>query len=90
MAEEKFEQLLKQLEKIADELETGELSLDEAIAKYEAGIRLYRTCRKVLDAAEKRIEVLSKEGTAPAVKPFEPPSKEPEERGSGEEDEELT
>ena len=89
MAEKKFEKLLGELEAIADELEKGELSLDQAIAKYEAGITLYRACRKVLDAAQKRIEVLSKKGAGYEAKPFRPGAEEPEGKEAPEETEET-
>ena len=47
MAEMKFEDALKKLEKIVAELEGGELSLDEALKKYQEGIELSRACSQV-------------------------------------------
>jgi len=60
MAEIKFEDALKKLEKIVDDLERGDLSLDEALKKYQEGIELSRTCAQRLENAKKKIEVLSK------------------------------
>ena len=60
MAEVKFEDALKKLEKIVEDLETGELSLDEALKKYQEGIELSRVCVARLDSAKKKIDVLSK------------------------------
>jgi len=60
MAEIKFEDALKKLEKIVDDLERGELSLDEALKKYQEGIELSRACAQRLENAKKKIEVLSK------------------------------
>lgn len=60
MTKEKFEVSLKKLEKIVDELEAGELSLEETLKKYEEGVKLSRVCSKTLSEAEKKIEVLSK------------------------------
>jgi len=60
MAEIKFEEALKKLEKIINELESGELSLDESLKKYQEGIELARTCNQKLDSAKKKIDLLSK------------------------------
>lgn len=58
MAKQTFESAMKQLEQIALELESGELSLDMAMKKFEEGIQLSRFCTKKLDETEKRIAVL--------------------------------
>jgi len=60
MAEIKFEEALKKLEKIVAELEQGDLSLDEALKKYQDGIELSRVCSAKLDSAKKKIDVLAK------------------------------
>ena len=60
MAEMKFEEALKKLEKIVDDLERGDLSLDEALEKYEEGIRLSKLCAKKLEVARKKVEILLK------------------------------
>lgn len=60
MAELKFEDSLKRLEKIVDDLEKGDLSLDEALKKYQEGIELSRACSQRLDNAKKKIDLLSK------------------------------
>ncbi len=54
-----FETSLKELEKIVRELESGEVSLDESLKKFEVGIDLYKKCRQTLEGAEKRIKILS-------------------------------
>lgn len=54
-----FENSLKELEKIVRELESGEVSLDESLKKFEVGIGLYKKCRETLECAEKRIKILS-------------------------------
>ena len=62
MAEEKhektFEQSLNELEKIATDLERRDLSLEEAIEKFENGMKLSKECSEKLDKAEKRINIL--------------------------------
>ncbi len=58
--EPSFEKDLEQLEAIVAALEEGGLSLDEALKRFEEGIKLARTCDKALKEAEKRIEILTK------------------------------
>lgn len=60
MAEIKFEDSLKKIEKIVEDLENGNLSLDEALKKYQEGIELSRQCSQRLDTAKKKIDVLAK------------------------------
>ena len=72
MAEMKFEEALKRLEKIVEDLENGELSLDDALTKYEEGIRLSKLCSKRLEDAKKKVEILLKsEDGAVKLKPFD-------------------
>ena len=61
MAEEKltFEQALERLEQIVANIEEGKVSLEDSIEKYADGIKLIKQCRQILDAAEKRIQVLA-------------------------------
>jgi len=60
MAEIKFEDSLKKLEKIVGDLENGDLSLDEALKKYQDGIELARLCAVRLESAKKKIDLLAK------------------------------
>ncbi len=53
-----FEESMKRLETIVEELEGGELSLEDSIARYEEGVKLSRRLTQTLDEAEKRIERL--------------------------------
>ncbi len=55
-----FEQALGKLEKIVEQIESGEIGLEESIARYEEGTTLIKQCRTILDAAEKRIQLLAK------------------------------
>ncbi len=79
MAEMKFEEALKKLEKIVEDLEGGSLSLDESLARYEEGIRLSKACSKKLEVARKKVEMLikSEDGTA-ELQPFDEKSAEEE------------
>lgn len=53
-----FEDSMKRLEEIANELEKDELTLDESIAKFEEGMELSKKCKEILDNAEKKITIL--------------------------------
>ncbi len=55
-----FETSLKKLEEIVEQLETNDLSLDETLAKYESGIKIYKQCYQSLEKAEKKINILLK------------------------------
>lgn len=49
---------MEQLEKIVSELESGALSLEDSIKKFEEGIRLSKLCSKMLDETEQKIQLL--------------------------------
>ncbi len=66
-----FEAALERLEAIVDQLEQGDLELEAALAAFEEGVRLSKQCASQLDAAERRIEVLSEEGGEWVARPFE-------------------
>ncbi|MDE0297558.1 MAG: exodeoxyribonuclease VII small subunit [Candidatus Poribacteria bacterium] len=54
-----FEETLKQLENVVEQLERGDsLTLDESLAAFEEGVRLTRLCRKALEEAELRVRRL--------------------------------
>ncbi len=76
MAELKFEEALKKLEKIVEELESGKVSLDDSLKKYEEGIKLSRFCHKSLQSAQKKIQLLSKKGDDWQTTPFDANSEE--------------
>lgn len=71
MQELNFESALEKLESIVDELEKGNLTLDEALAHYEEGVRLSRFCANKLKEVEGRIEMIVKEGQDVKTVPFE-------------------
>lgn len=63
MAEEtNFENKIKELEEIAQELENGKLNLDESMKKFEKGMKLSKECTKILEQAEKKIMILINDG----------------------------
>ena len=55
-----FETSLIELEEIVGQLETNDLTLDETLAKYESGIKIYKQCNQILEKAEKKINILLK------------------------------
>ena len=55
----RFEDALGDLERIVRELEEGQLGLDDALRRYEQGVKLLRRCYDLLQGAERRIELLS-------------------------------
>jgi exodeoxyribonuclease VII small subunit len=57
-----FEQALQRLEQVVKELETGDLSLDTALALFQEGVGLARQCGIQLDEAEAKIEKLLEAG----------------------------
>ena len=60
--EKTFETSLAELEQIVAQLENGDMPLEESLKLFEAGVKLSRECRERLTAAERRIEVLMKDG----------------------------
>ncbi|MBN1565032.1 MAG: exodeoxyribonuclease VII small subunit [Anaerolineae bacterium] len=58
-----FEDAYAQLEEIAAQLESGDLSLDESVALYARGQALARRCGELLDSAELRIQQIDDAGT---------------------------
>jgi exodeoxyribonuclease VII small subunit len=72
MAEKKFETALARLEEIVQELERGDLSLEQSLKYFEEGIKLARICNKRLEEAERKVEILMKDKSGNLVaKPFE-------------------
>ncbi len=62
MAETKtFEEQLAELEEIVRRLEQGRVSLDESLSLFERGVKLTKSCQKILDTAEKRVKILVSE-----------------------------
>ena len=77
MAKKTFEQSLNQLEKIVQELESGDLPLEKAIKKFEEGIQLSKFCSRKLDETEERINLLMRNQDGDVSEsPFRPPPEE--------------
>jgi len=71
MTKQTFENSIRQLEEIVQELETGDLPLEKAILRFEEGMNLSRRCSGMLDETEKKISVLLRESDGSmSEKPF--------------------
>lgn len=68
-----FEGSLEELEKIVRELEAGDLPLERSLELFERGVGLSEQCRKRLEEAETRVEMLVRRGNKTAAEPFQPP-----------------
>ena len=53
-----FEESIKKLEQIANDLEKGDLNLEESVKKFEEGMKISKECNKILEDAEKKINIL--------------------------------
>jgi len=67
----KFEECLDRLEKIVGELEKGDVSLDKALELFDEGMKLSGSCRKELEEAEGKVEILLKRNGKLQAEAFE-------------------
>lgn len=67
-----FEASLDELESVVKQLETGELPLEESLKLFEKGMELSAVCKKQLEDAETRVEILLKKGGDVKPVPFDP------------------
>jgi exodeoxyribonuclease VII small subunit len=58
-----FEEAIAELENIVESMESGKLTLNECVEKYQRGEKLAGVCKDALEAAEKKLQVLEKDGT---------------------------
>src|SRR3954471_9951970 len=70
----KFEDCLQRLEQIVDQLEKGDIPLEQALALFEEGMKLSNDCRSELETAEGKVEILLKQGSKMQAEPFDPSS----------------
>ncbi|MCC5450960.1 MULTISPECIES: exodeoxyribonuclease VII small subunit [Gammaproteobacteria] len=66
-----FEQSIQELEHIVQQLEQGELSLEQALGQFERGISLVKHSQQQLHAAEQKVQILLQQQPEP-LQPFEP------------------
>ena len=65
-----FEEALQKLEEIVEQLEQGDLTLDESLKTFEYGVKLVQKCNNKLSIAEQKIEELIEENSELKTKPF--------------------
>ncbi len=68
----KFEECLQRLEQIVDELEKGNVPLEHALKLFEEGLKLSSSCRKELEEAEGKVEILLRQNGKLQPEPYEP------------------
>ncbi len=66
-----FEERLQTLEELVEQMEDGELSLEESLKAFEQGIKLTRECQSALTAAEQKVQVLIEEQGQLHMQPFD-------------------
>jgi exodeoxyribonuclease VII small subunit len=74
-----FEEGLAELETIVEQLEHGELPLEKSLELFEKGVKLSDTCRKQLQEAESKVEILLKKEGRVEAEPFTLNDGEPQE-----------
>ncbi len=81
-----FEAAMDRLETIVEQMESGEMQLEELIVRYEEGMKLVKTCQERLASAEQRIEIITRNHAGkPVVQPFDAagPAARPEPAAAG-------
>lgn len=68
-----FEKSLKQLEEIVQQMEHGELALEESLQQFEQGIKLAKNCQNALNSAELKVNQLIEQNGLQQSVPFEQP-----------------
>ena len=73
-----FEASVAELESLVESLEAGDVSLEEALARFERGVTLSRQCQTLLKGAELRVDQLLSDGDEDRVEPFDAPAADAE------------
>src|ERR1700733_4301023 len=72
-SEENFESAMARLEAIVEQMESDKLPLEDLLTRYEEGVKLVKVCEDKLAAAEKRIEIITRNAAGePQIEEFEP------------------
>jgi len=67
-----LEEALEELEEVVNQLEQGDLPLEQALKLFERGITLTRSCQRSLEEAEQKVKILSEKNLDAEPEPFEP------------------
>ncbi len=65
-----FEASLDQLEQLVDQMEEGELTLEDSLKAFEQGVKLTRECQQALKAAEQKVQLLMEKNGELVTEPF--------------------
>ena len=65
-----FEATLNELETLVEQLERGDISLEESLKQFEHGIQLVRSCQRSLQAAEQKVQMLTRDRTGDTLEDF--------------------
>ena len=66
-----FEEALNELEALVEQMESGNMSLEQSLGAFERGIALTRQCQQALQAAEQKVEILTAKTADAATEPFD-------------------
>jgi exodeoxyribonuclease VII small subunit len=66
-----FEASMGQLEKLVDQMEEGDLSLEQSLQAFEAGVKLTRQCQQALKEAEQKVSLLMEKNGELVSEPFD-------------------
>jgi len=72
-----FEEALEELESLVEQMEDGDLSLEESLAAFEKGVRIARECQDALKQAEQRVQILLQQNGEERLVPFADDTDEP-------------
>ena len=65
-----FEDSLAELEQLVEQMEQGDISLEESLKSFERGVKLTRTCQKALQEAEQKVQILLEKNGQQTLEPF--------------------
>lgn len=65
-----FEDSLEELEQLVEQMEQGEISLEESLKSFERGVKLTNTCQKALQDAEQKVQILLEKNGKQTLEPF--------------------
>ncbi|MDO9106742.1 MAG: exodeoxyribonuclease VII small subunit [Methylovulum sp.] len=65
-----FEDALAELEQLVNQLEQGDISLEDSLKSFERGVTLTRTCQKALQEAEQKVQILIEKNGTQSLEPF--------------------
>ncbi len=66
-----FEDSLEELEQLVEQMEQGDLSLEESLKSFERGVKLTSTCQKALQEAEQKVQILLEKNGKKTLEPFD-------------------